>query len=320
MAPREVAQGAQGLYRIAAVSEQTGVHETTLRAWERRYGIPTPRRTESRYRLYSEKDIRLVREMQRLCSEGMAAAEAARSLLAGAAGRAGARGAEEAAESPFAVAMQGILSAVARFDEAALDLQLRRLMFLGPATELLDRVLAPTLTAIGDRWHAGELSVAQEHFATEKLGTLMRDLLRLIRGSAANNGVVLACFADDEHDLGLLGLAMRFAEWGLRPLLLGARTPPPAVSSAVEATSPTLVALSVTLTPPRARARELIGEYAQACGGVPWIVGGAGVGPIADLVEKAGGTVLKGRGPEIDRALRPLVQGLPSRRASGVSP
>ncbi len=78
-APMEVLTGP---YRIAAVAELTGVPETTLRAWERRYGIPRPDRTASGYRLYDADDIGRVREMRRLCSEGIAAAEAAKILLA----------------------------------------------------------------------------------------------------------------------------------------------------------------------------------------------------------------------------------------------
>ena len=47
-------------YRINAVSEMTGIPAATLRAWERRYGVPEPRRTESSYRVYSDADIELL--------------------------------------------------------------------------------------------------------------------------------------------------------------------------------------------------------------------------------------------------------------------
>ncbi len=301
---------ADGRYRIATVAELTGVPEPTLRAWERRYGIPTPERGASGYRLYGEEDMRLVREMRRLCDDGIAAAEAAKMLLSRSAQSAAtAEGAArlDPAKDSFALAVDAMLEAVDRFDDLALDQQLRRLMFLGSATELLDRVLAPVLVTIGNRWHAGELSVAQEHLATQKLGTVMRDLVRLLPGADATDGVVLGCFADDEHELGLLGLAMRLSEWGLRPLFLGARTPPSAVRSAVEAASPKLVALSATVTPSRPRARELVEDYASACGRVPWIVGGAGVAPIADLIEKRGGVVVPDNGTALDAALRPIL-------------
>ncbi|MDB4986746.1 MAG: Transcriptional regulator, MerR family, partial [Myxococcaceae bacterium] len=67
-----------GRYRIHAVSEITGVPEATLRAWERRYAVPVPERTPSGYRLYSQKDVDLVRRMRELCANGMAPVDAAR--------------------------------------------------------------------------------------------------------------------------------------------------------------------------------------------------------------------------------------------------
>ena len=53
-------------YRINAVAEMTGVPAPTLRAWERRYGIPRPGRSESSYRLYSDADVAEVRFSHRI--------------------------------------------------------------------------------------------------------------------------------------------------------------------------------------------------------------------------------------------------------------
>lgn len=67
-----------GKYRIQAVADMTGIPAATLRAWERRYGVPAPERTESSYRLYSDTDVDLIRRLRELCDGGMAPAEAAR--------------------------------------------------------------------------------------------------------------------------------------------------------------------------------------------------------------------------------------------------
>ena len=71
-----------GRYRIQAVAQMTGVSAATLRAWERRYGLPVPKRTSSSYRLYSDHDIELVRRVRQLCDEGMAPSQAAREVIA----------------------------------------------------------------------------------------------------------------------------------------------------------------------------------------------------------------------------------------------
>lgn len=278
-----------GPYRIHVVAELTGVPEPTLRAWERRYGVPAPSRTESGYRLYSTREVNQVRAMRRLCDEGMAAAEAARIVASEAEGQLIVEPGPDV--DPHAAAVNALVAAVVRFDDLAFDFQVRRAMFLGSSTAVVDRVVVPTLQRIGDMWHEGELSVSQEHFASHRLGTLMRDLLRLSVSEENHDRTIVACFADEEHDIGALAVALRLASWGTRPVFLGARTPPGAVQTAVEATTPKLVALSVSVAPARARARELVDGYSSACGGVPWIVGGEGAEGIADLVRKAGGHV-----------------------------
>lgn len=301
-----------GPYRIATVAEVTGVPETTLRAWERRYGIPTPERTASGYRLYGAAEVEQVREMRRLCEEdGLAAAEAARVVRARAVAVAGGASPANvvAGSDPFDAVVEGILDAVARFDDDAFEEHLGRLLFMGSAGHVFDRAIAPALVEIGERWHAGELTVAQEHFASHKLGTLMRQLLRLSPGTQSDQCAVFASFADDEHELGLLGFALRVSEWGTRPIFLGARTPPSAVRSAVELVSPKLVALSASVVPPRPRARELVEDYAAACGDVPWIVGGAAAPRIEELVTKNGGLVAPADTAGLRTIVQPILEG-----------
>jgi DNA-binding transcriptional MerR regulator len=301
-----MSERAEGPYRIATVAELTGVPEPTLRAWERRYGLPTPDRTESGYRLYGPGHVRQVLEMKRLCEGGVAAAEAAKLVLE----RGEADPPATAALDSNAALVDAIVDAVKRFDDAGLDQLLRRVLLLGSAETILDRVLAPALVTIGERWHEGEIGVAQEHLASQKIGALLRDLVRLAPGTDA----VFASFAEDEHDIGLLGFALRVADWGTRPVFLGARTPPSAVRNAVEALSPRLVALSLSITPPRPRARELIEDYAAACGSVPWVVGGAGAGPLAQLIETSGGLLAPHDLDELRSLVQPLLATRGARR------
>ena len=69
-------------YRINVVAQMTGVSAATLRAWERRYGVPVPARTASSYRIYDEEDVETIRRLRALCDEGMSPSEAAKLVLA----------------------------------------------------------------------------------------------------------------------------------------------------------------------------------------------------------------------------------------------
>ncbi len=276
-----------GPYRIAAVAELTGVPEPTLRAWERRYDIPSPRRTASGYRLYGEREIAQVRRMRALCANGISAAEAAKRV----AKERRATAKREVALDALGSASEALLCAIERFDEEAIDREVRRLPYAGPATAVIERVIVPVLRTVGDRWLAGEISVAQEHLVSQKLDATMHDFIRLAPGG--DRTALVACMADEQHHLGALAVSVHLANARVRPVFFGARTPPDALGRAVTALRPSAVALSVTVTPERERARELLRAYARACGTVPWVVGGSGSAAIASLVREAGGRVLR---------------------------
>lgn len=276
-------------YRIRNVSQLCGVSTATLRAWERRYGVPSPARTASAYRLYSEADVALIKTMRDLVNDGMAAAEAARKVLA-TSGPTSSAAPDDV--DPFAAAADRIVEATIRFDPDGLELEVNRALSLGPAVTIFDRTLGPALRRIGDLWHRGTVTVAQEHLASQvMMGTLI-DLLRLMQPADASRRVALACFADEDHSLGLYGVALRFASWGFRTMLIGARTPPSSVARVVETLSPDVVALSVTIAPPPPRARELVDAYADACRSVPWVVGGEAAEGMRGWIDARGGMVV----------------------------
>lgn len=68
---RQASMQSEALFSIGAVSEQTGVHSVTLRAWERRYGLLQPSRTPKGHRLYSQQDIHRVKQVLRLLEQGI---------------------------------------------------------------------------------------------------------------------------------------------------------------------------------------------------------------------------------------------------------
>ena len=207
--------------RIGELSRRTGVSVELLRAWEKRYGLLKPSRTASGYRLYSETDERRVRQMQRGVADGLAAAEAARAALTAAVPAGGSDVGRAAAE---------LRDALERFDDAAAQAALDSL-FATFTFETVGRdVILPLLREIGDRWRRGELSVAQEHFASN----LIRGrLLGLARGWDHGVGprAVLACAPEERHELALIvfGIALRAQGW--RITYLGADTPVDALDS-----------------------------------------------------------------------------------------
>ncbi|NUQ75464.1 MAG: B12-binding domain-containing protein [Polyangiaceae bacterium] len=293
-------------YRIQAVSKLCGVPPATLRAWERRYGVPAPARTASAYRLYGDEDIALISKMRDLVKGGMAAAEAAQTVLAEASRAPPPETHDD--EDPFGDAADRIVDAVVRFDPEGLDKEVNRALGLGSAISIFENTLAPAMREIGNLWHEGTLTVAQEHLASHVIGGTVLHMLRLTQPVGQARRAVLACFADEDHTLGLYGIGLRFASWSFRTLLLGARTPPSAIARVVDSLDPDVVGLSATLVPPAANARELIDAYAEACRSTVWIVGGAGAQAMRPWIEAKGGIAATDDPVEVrkvlERALR----------------
>jgi MerR family transcriptional regulator, light-induced transcriptional regulator len=279
---------AAGPFRIQVAAELSGIPAATLRAWERRYGVPVPRRTASAYRLYTPEDVELLRRMRDLVDDGVSPAEAARVVLGS---PAPVSDDEHVPVDGLELAQGRILAATQRWDASGIDSELTRLSMLLDAQTLFERVVAPVAAEVGKRWERGEMSIAQEHLLSERLELAVRASLR---GLERSDGpvVLLACVDLEQHVLGLLGAALRFAQSGARIVVLGAMTPPVALADAVRSMAPRLVGLSACATP--AGGKALFRAYAKACGTTPWIVGGPAAEAQRTAVEAAGGSVAVG--------------------------
>jgi DNA-binding transcriptional MerR regulator len=277
--------------RIGELARRTGTSPELLRAWERRYGLLDPSRSEGGFRLYSEDDEERVLTVKRLIAGGLSASEAARDALGG----------EVAADAEAGSIIPGLAgdlrSALDRFDEAGANAALDRMLAVLSLETVLQEILLPYLRILGDRWARGEASVAQEHFAS----ALIRGrLLGLARGWGAGSQpeVVLACPPGEEHDLGLIIFGIVASRRGWRVIYLGQDTPFATIEEAVTAVDPRLVVLAVTEGSDLAANEEALRKLAER---VPVAVGGAGVTP--EMGSALGLTILGGDPVEEGRSL-----------------
>lgn len=200
--------------RIGELARRTGVSVELLRAWEKRYGLLQPSRTSAGYRLYSAADEERVARMRRGLDEGLAAAEAARAAL------------DEplVAATTLGESAAALRTALEAYDDASAQATLDALLATFTFETVARDVLLPLLRELGDRWERGEITVAQEHFASN---VLRGRLLGIARGWDRGIGprAVLACAPEEQHELALIifGIALRAQGW--RVTYLGADTP-----------------------------------------------------------------------------------------------
>lgn len=254
------------LLRIGELSRRTGVHADTLRAWERRYGLLSPARSDGGFRLYSGEDEERVRATRALIDSGLSAAEAARLARSGVV-----PSPSPGATSP-ANADRRLREALERFDEAEANIVLDEAIAALSVEALASRVVLPALEEVGERWERGEASVGQEHFATN---VVRGRLAGLARNWGVGSGplAILACPPGELHDIGLLvfGLVLRARGW--RIAYLGANTPIASVTEAAERLAPRVVVLAALSEEPFSSAAD---EIARLGEGTRVLLAGAG--------------------------------------------
>jgi MerR family transcriptional regulator, light-induced transcriptional regulator len=278
-----VVQASDHFLHIGPFSRRVGVSPDLLRAWERRYGVPTPTRTAEGVRLYTGADEELVLAMRRAIARGLTAAEAARHAVA-AAPEPGER--EGSRELP--AIRTRLEQALTRLDEATAQEELDRLFGAYSLDVALADVILPYLHDLGDRWACGEIGVGHEHFAS----TLIHGrLLSLTRKWDQGHGprALLACPSAELHTLGLLcfGLALRTHGW--RITYLGADTPIEALAELADAIRPDRIVLASHRS---GAYRPIEDQLARLAARTPVALGGAGVRQ--PLAERLGALALEG--------------------------
>lgn len=273
----------RGPLRIGELSRRVGVTPEVLRAWERRYGILSPTRTDGGFRLYGEDDERRIRRMLQHLEQGLSAAEAARLARADPPARLDpAAGTDDGNGAPTAAALgEQLRHALDGFDDVGAHSVLDRLLGSHPLESVLRDAVLPYLHELGERWAHAEASVAQEHFAS---ALLRGRLLALARGWGRGRGphALLACVPGDQHDLGLIcfGLALRAHGW--RITYLGADTPLLTLIETADLLQPALVVVSAAL--PELAQGALGGLRQLACVAPLALAGGGTDASIAEAV------------------------------------
>jgi MerR family transcriptional regulator, light-induced transcriptional regulator len=227
---------------IGALARRSGVPTATLRAWERRYGVPAPRRTMSGRRVYSNLDLTAVLRMRQLVAEGLAPARAA-ILLTASAQQAAAPASSERLALGFA---ERFVDACIRYDDVSANSVLDEALAVYPVEDACLKVFIPALWRIGDLWQNGGLPVATEHLGSSLIRDRVAMLMRVSSTWPEAGLIVLTCAPGEQHDIGLLMLAVLLKRRGWRVLSLGANTPLDEIDRVVAVLEPHAIIISVS--------------------------------------------------------------------------
>ena len=217
-------------YNLGAITRETGLNADTLRAWERRYKLPQPARSAGGQRLYSPRDLEILKWLISRQNEGLRISQAAKLWHNQVAE--GLNPLEETNQEQTWAPMPIItgenlatiktqwVKACESFNEAKAEQIISEAFSLYPPETVCFEVLFAGLSEIGEAWYRGETSVQQEHFAS---ALVARRLNTLIAGAPLPNRpehIVVTTPSDEDHTLSalLLTYLLRRHGWDVIPL------------------------------------------------------------------------------------------------------
>lgn len=241
-------------YNLKVVLKETGLPADTLRAWERRYGLPAPQRTEGGQRLYSQYDIEVIKWLMARQQDGLSISRAvemwSEHTAAGVDLLAGALPTTQtlpAAYIPPGTTLDSVrahwIEACLEFNESSAEQILNKAFTMFPVEAVCMDVLQKGLSEVGGLWYQNKASVQQEHFAS---GLAMRRLDSLLSASPAptRKGIALVgCPSGEWHTFTALLLALLLRRRGVNVIYLGADVPTNQFAETVNTTRANLVIL-----------------------------------------------------------------------------
>ncbi|WP_189828092.1 MerR family transcriptional regulator [Streptomyces finlayi] len=244
-------------FSTGEVARRLGVSPTTIRSWDRRYGIGAGARTRGSHRRWSAQDMARLERMCALTATGVPPAEAARLASSDSVPTAGP---DPTPAPPGHVApsrvggglslgkvraeCRGVARAALRLDAGTLDeLLTAAIRDLGLVTAWTE-VIMPALHAAGRKWEGEpDRYVEVEHFLSWHVSGALRRACPPLPPGHAGGTTLLACMPDESHTLPLEVLAASLTERALPVRMFGAALPAECLLAAVDRTGPVVVGL-----------------------------------------------------------------------------
>ncbi len=273
------------MFNTKSVVQQTGVPGPTLRAWERRYTLLSPERAHNTYRLYSERDVVIIRWLKERVDAGMTISQAivlfrhkhdekhnehklsseqlmleeietqqtspitSRSEVSANV----ISSTNGQTQSPFPIIysmrlmQERLVEAFNQLDESQANMIMGSMLAIYPLDQLCTELITPTMWHIGQLWADGAITVSVEHFASNFFRALLTNLLHVMPIAMDAPTAIVCCAPGEPHELASLMLALFLRRSGIRVVYLGQNIEIDGLLQSVRKLSPTLLCISLTM-------------------------------------------------------------------------
>lgn len=239
-------------YNIKAVVQQTHVNISTLRAWEQRYGIPRPNRSDHGHRLYSQRDIAVIKWLKQCTDNGLAISQAVMML----------RESKTLDTASVAIAIPTIPQSItggwaelrAQLLDALLNVNLRQAHMLVntvstmcPIETVILELFQPIMVTVGERWLRGQICVAEEHLVTNFIRQRLLALSQLYAPFAHGPRLICGCVPNEQHEIGLLMFSMLMEQRGWEIVYLGQNLSTEGLGDMIARLTPAVLCIGITM-------------------------------------------------------------------------
>ncbi len=264
------------MFNTKSVVQQTGVPGPTLRAWERRYTLLSPERANNTYRLYSERDVVMIRWLKERVDAGMTISQAIALF----------RHKHDETQSPASsepsskessdiqltapmttesdviplrnepvfpavygmrIVRERLVEAFNQLDESLAGMIMGSMLAIYPLDQVCTELITPTMWQIGQLWADGVITVSVEHFASNFFRALLSNLMYVTPITTGAPIAIVCCAPGEPHELAPLMLSLFLRRGGIRVVYLGQNIEIEGLLQSVHKISPKLLCISLTM-------------------------------------------------------------------------
>ncbi len=238
------------MHTIKTVTTLTGISTETLRAWERRYAVVAPARDEQGRRLYSQADVEHLKLLANATRQGFTIGKISgqskaqlQDLLANN---------EVVPANNHEALFIGIMAALNDYQIGRCEELLKRALIAMEPLHYARDVLLPILQRVGQLWHDGKLSIAQEHMFSACVKRIILSMINTLQSSFSANTprIIFATLSGENHEFGILLSSLLAASQRCNCFYIGADLPWQELLLASKKIQPAIITLSVASYPP----------------------------------------------------------------------
>jgi DNA-binding transcriptional MerR regulator len=243
------------IYNLRVVIRETGIKADVLRAWERRYGLPKPQRSPGGHRLYSERDIAIIKWLIVRQHEGLSISSAVELFREREDSSHDPLMEMEPSESPAQLTVftpnlsldalrNTWLAASVGFNETLAEQLLNQAFSLYPLEVVLFEFIQQGMRDLGEKWFDGEATVQQEHFTSALVLRRLETLIAATPPPIRSETILIANPSEEWHTITMVMLNLLLRRRGYHVVFLGANVPTGHLDETANSIKPDLVILA----------------------------------------------------------------------------